>query len=306
MEDIKVDVTVRDPQGMQMISNLKSLKNYCQICNKQFSTLGNLRNHKMTIHDNQRPFKCLFEKCNKMYSIESRLQVHLRTHTGSKPFVCGQCGKSFNEKGNLKTHERFHSESRPFECKECNKSYKTNGHLKDHIEIQHMKLRKFKCYHCEKRFGRISTLKAHIRTHTGEKNYQCKIAGCLKKFAEKGNMEIHYRRHLKRMMNEPCSLPSVSSGEVLKYEITPSESVLSHLQVDLKQYDDEEIDKGNAITRPNSYFALYNIQEMPCDVLQECENFLLFSNNTPKNDMEYLESLTELNIDLDKPLGGFF
>ena len=54
------------------------------------------------------------------------------------------------------------------------------------------------CETCEKRFGRISTLKAHIRTHTGERNFKCKIEGCYKYFAEKGNMEIHYKRHLKK------------------------------------------------------------------------------------------------------------
>ena len=174
-------------------------KNYCSLCKKSFSTMGNLRNHIMTIHENQKPFKCPFPNCNKEYSIKSRLQVHYRTHTGSKPFICNFCGKAFNEKGNLKTHERFHSELRPFKCDKCSKTYKTNGHLKDHIEIQHLKIRKFQCKYCEKKFGRISTLKAHIRTHTGEKNYKCHIVGCNKFFAEKGNMEIHYKRHLKRI-----------------------------------------------------------------------------------------------------------
>ena len=175
---------------------------YCEICQKTFSTGGNLRNHIMTIHQNLRPFKCPFPGCEKKYSIQTRLQVHYRTHIGKKPYICRFCQKAFNEKGNLKTHERFHSEIRPFKCNECNKTYKTNGHLKDHIEIQHMKIRKFPCHFCDKKFGRISTLKAHIRTHTGEKNYKCKIENCNKFFAEKGNMEIHYKRHLKRILNQ--------------------------------------------------------------------------------------------------------
>jgi KRAB domain-containing zinc finger protein len=186
--------------GIQIHEELSPKKNnICEFCHKPFSTLGNMRNHIMTIHQNYRPFKCTYPGCNKKYSIESRFQVHMRTHIGAKPFVCQICSKSFNEKGNLKTHLRFHSELRPFKCPHCTKSYKTNGHLKDHIEIQHNLIKKYECQYCNKKFGRISTLKAHIRTHTGEKNFKCKMAGCEKWFAEKGNMEIHYRRHLKKL-----------------------------------------------------------------------------------------------------------
>ena len=58
----------------------KNKLTYCSQCDKYFSTLGNLRNHIMTIHENKRPFKCNFPNCTKSYSIESRLQVHYRIH----------------------------------------------------------------------------------------------------------------------------------------------------------------------------------------------------------------------------------
>ena len=61
-------------------SSSKSKITFCSKCNKNFSTLGNLRNHIMTIHENKRPFKCHYPNCNKSYSIESRLQVHYRIH----------------------------------------------------------------------------------------------------------------------------------------------------------------------------------------------------------------------------------
>ena len=102
------DFTEKNNNISQTINKpLPEKKNECQICKKTFSTLGNMRNHLLTIHQNYRPYKCEFPGCDKRYSILSRYQVHIRTHEGKKPFICQICNKSFNEKGNLKTHLRF-------------------------------------------------------------------------------------------------------------------------------------------------------------------------------------------------------
>ena len=172
---------------------------HCDICNKVFSTNGNLKNHILAIHENNRPYHCSFKDCDKSYSNKSRLIVHERTHTGIRPFICQICFKSFNEKGNLKTHLGFHLNKRPFICYECHKSYKTNGHLKDHIEIHHLKIKKYVCSICDCHFGRSSTLKSHMKTHTGERNFKCLIEDCDKYFSEKGNMMKHYLRHIKKI-----------------------------------------------------------------------------------------------------------
>lgn len=76
-----MDITNTNPLPPKTIlSIIKPKENFCAACKKTFSTIGNLRNHIMTIHENNRPFKCSFPGCNKSYSIQSRLQVHSRIH----------------------------------------------------------------------------------------------------------------------------------------------------------------------------------------------------------------------------------
>ena len=168
----------------------------CTICEKSFSTNGNLKNHINTIHNHILPFKCPYLLCKNSYSNQSRLLIHIRTHSGFKPYICPICKKSFNEKGNLKTHIGFHSNERPYKCNYCDKSYKTNGHLKDHIETHHFNLKKFVCNICQSKFGRRSTLSSHMRTHYGNvifhsfKNVNCdeKINDNEKNNNENGNV----------------------------------------------------------------------------------------------------------------------
>ncbi|XP_064778464.1 sal-like protein 4 [Oncorhynchus masou masou] len=61
--------------------------------------------------DSMYKHKCKY--CGKTFGNDSGLQIHLRSHTGERPFKCNICGNRFTTKGNLKVHFQRHKEKYP-------------------------------------------------------------------------------------------------------------------------------------------------------------------------------------------------
>ena len=145
-------------------TTMKERRFVCRYCDKKFTHNSKLQIHLRT-HTGYKPFQCKF--CSRRFAQSGVLKTHLRTHTGDKPFVCVYCRKSFAQSTTLTNHLRTHTGQKPYVCNFCGKSFSQFSTHSKH-ELSHTKIRPYTCKFCGKALRKQSTLTHHVRSHTGQ------------------------------------------------------------------------------------------------------------------------------------------
>ncbi|KAM4579943.1 zinc finger protein 407 [Odontesthes bonariensis] len=125
--------------------------------------------------------------------------AHIRTHTGSKPFMCKICNFATAQLGDARNHVKRHLGMREYKCDICGWAFVMKKHLSTHLLGKHgvgqRKERKFECELCDRTFSEKWALNNHMKLHSGEKPYKCVWPSCHYAFLNLSAMKDHYRTH---------------------------------------------------------------------------------------------------------------
>ena len=183
----------------------EGVESICDECGKKFPSPTLLKFHLKASNNkcnlSGKPFACTV--CDKHFSRETRLEYHMRTHTGEKPHQCQDCGQFFKYYHRLNYHNcvngaitkylnNYYTKDADglYACNLCDYRSKHRNSLGTHHRRVHEGLT-FPCNKCDHKASSLGNLTTHIRAKHEGVRYPCHL--CDYKATQPNSLQTHIR-----------------------------------------------------------------------------------------------------------------